>query len=274
MANPDRLSGLDASFLSLERSGAHMHVGSVLIFDGDAPRLRRVRRADRAAAAPGPALPPEARVPAALAEPAGVDRRPALQRALPRPPHRAARARGRGGAARLAGRVFAQGLDRSKPLWEMWLVDRVGDDALRVGLRRPTTRWSTGSPAWTSRPCCSTSSPIPPEPRAAAAVGAAAGAEPRRAAGRRGRRARGDAARRRCAASTTPRGGPSARSRAAAARSCGLGVDGRRGAGGRAAQPAQRARSARTGASRGSTPTSRSSRRSRARSAGPSTTSC
>ena len=33
MANPDRLSGLDASFLSLERSGAHMHVGSVLLFD-------------------------------------------------------------------------------------------------------------------------------------------------------------------------------------------------------------------------------------------------
>ena len=29
---------------------------------------------------------------------------------------------------RLAGRVFAQRLDRSKPLWELWLVDRVGDD--------------------------------------------------------------------------------------------------------------------------------------------------
>ena len=37
MANPDRLSGLDASFLSLERSGAHMHVGSVLVFEGEAP---------------------------------------------------------------------------------------------------------------------------------------------------------------------------------------------------------------------------------------------
>ena len=29
---------------------------------------------------------------------------------------------------RLAGRVFAQRLDRSKPLWELWLVDRVGAD--------------------------------------------------------------------------------------------------------------------------------------------------
>jgi diacylglycerol O-acyltransferase / wax synthase len=29
---------------------------------------------------------------------------------------------------RLAGRIFAQRLDRTKPLWELWLVDRVGDD--------------------------------------------------------------------------------------------------------------------------------------------------
>ena len=33
---------------------------------------------------------------------------------------------------RLAGRVFAQRLDRSKPLWELWLVDRVGDDRFAV----------------------------------------------------------------------------------------------------------------------------------------------
>ena len=29
---------------------------------------------------------------------------------------------------RLAGRVFSQQLDREKPLWEIWLVDDVGDD--------------------------------------------------------------------------------------------------------------------------------------------------
>ena len=33
---------------------------------------------------------------------------------------------------RLAGRVFAQRLDRSKPLWELWLVDRVGDGQFAV----------------------------------------------------------------------------------------------------------------------------------------------
>jgi diacylglycerol O-acyltransferase / wax synthase len=37
VTNPDRLSGLDASFLALEEGGAHMHVGSVLLFDGEAP---------------------------------------------------------------------------------------------------------------------------------------------------------------------------------------------------------------------------------------------
>src|ERR1700742_1653343 len=33
----DRLTGLDASFLAMERGGAHMHVGSVLLFEGPAP---------------------------------------------------------------------------------------------------------------------------------------------------------------------------------------------------------------------------------------------
>ena len=33
---------------------------------------------------------------------------------------------------RLAGRVFAQGLDRSKPLWELWLVDRVGEGSFAL----------------------------------------------------------------------------------------------------------------------------------------------
>src|SRR4051795_10293967 len=37
MAKPDRLSGLDASFLAFEKDGAHMHVGSVLLFEGPAP---------------------------------------------------------------------------------------------------------------------------------------------------------------------------------------------------------------------------------------------
>src|SRR3954454_17106689 len=37
MATSDRLTGLDASFLALEKSGAHIHVGSVLVFEGPTP---------------------------------------------------------------------------------------------------------------------------------------------------------------------------------------------------------------------------------------------
>ena len=132
MANPDRLTGLDASFLALEDGGAHMHVGSVLLFDGERARLRRVRRPGRAAARARPALPPEARVPAAAqAARSGSTTRtstPATTCATPRcPPPRA-----RPSCARLAGRVFAQRLDRSKPLWELWLVDRVGEDRFAI----------------------------------------------------------------------------------------------------------------------------------------------
>ena len=37
MANRDRLTALDTTFLHLERSGAHMHVAGILVFDGDPP---------------------------------------------------------------------------------------------------------------------------------------------------------------------------------------------------------------------------------------------
>ena len=33
--NGDRLTGLDASFLHMERAGAHMHVASTIVFEGD-----------------------------------------------------------------------------------------------------------------------------------------------------------------------------------------------------------------------------------------------
>src|SRR3954466_15087720 len=132
MANPDRLSGLDASFLSLERSGAHMHVGSVLVFDGQAPpyedfvakleqRLHLVPRYRQKLAWP----------PLAQSRPVWIDdphfnaSYHVRHTALPAPA-------GERELKALAGRVFAQGLDRSKPLWELWLVDRVEDDAFAL----------------------------------------------------------------------------------------------------------------------------------------------
>ena len=128
MSNPDRLSGLDASFLALEEGGAHMHVGSCMVFEGPAPpyeefvaqlerRLHLVPRYRQKLAfvpfdqgRPVWVDDPHFNVGyhvrhAALPEPAGMDELRAL-----------------------AGRVLSQRLDRHKPLWEIWLVDRVEGD--------------------------------------------------------------------------------------------------------------------------------------------------
>src|SRR5215207_682291 len=132
MPNPDRLSGLDASFLSLERSGAHMHVGSVLVFEGEAPDYEDL------VAAIGRRLHLVPRYRQKLAFPPMVQARPVWvddphfnagyhvrHTALPAPA-------GEAELRRLAGRVFAQRLDRAKPLWELWLVDRVGQDRFAI----------------------------------------------------------------------------------------------------------------------------------------------
>jgi diacylglycerol O-acyltransferase len=128
MKNPDRLTGLDASFLAFEEGGAHMHVGSVALFDGPSPpydefvsqlerRLHLVPRYRQKLASP----------PLVQSRPVWVDdphfnaSYHVRHTALPQPA-------GEAELRRLAGRVFAQRLDRSKPLWEIWLVDRVGDD--------------------------------------------------------------------------------------------------------------------------------------------------
>ena len=132
MTNPDRLTGLDASFLALEDGGAHMHVGSVLLFEGEPPAYDDlVAQIERRLA-----LVPRYRQ--KLAFPPLVQSRPVWiddphfnpgyhvrHTALPAPA-------GEAELRRLAGRVFAQRLDRAKPLWELWLVDRVGEDRFAI----------------------------------------------------------------------------------------------------------------------------------------------
>lgn len=122
-----RLTGLDASFLALEAGGAHMHVGSVLVFEGPAPDydafkdriargLHSVPRYRQRLAFP----------PFGVARPVWVDDPyfnvgyHVRHTALPAPA-------GEDELRALAGRVFAQQLDRDKPLWEIWLVDTMGD---------------------------------------------------------------------------------------------------------------------------------------------------
>src|SRR3954447_16972606 len=105
-----------------------MHVGSVLVFDGEAPsyedftamiesRLHQVPRYRQKLAFP----------PLAQARPVWIDDPHfnigyhVRHTALPAPASDEQ-------LRKLAGRVFSQQLDRSKPLWEIWLVNRVNED--------------------------------------------------------------------------------------------------------------------------------------------------
>ncbi len=126
MANPDRLTGLDTAFLHLEdNSTAHMHVASVMIFEGQAPtqrelvdhvlsRLHLVPRYRQRLAY----VPLDQGRPVWTDDPHFNPYYHIRHTALPRPGDEAA-------LRKLAGRLFSQRLDRSKPLWEIWLVDRM-----------------------------------------------------------------------------------------------------------------------------------------------------
>jgi len=118
----DRLSALDVSFLTNESSAAHMHVGGICIFEGPPPsyddliehirsRLHLVPRFRQKLAFP----------PAPTGRPFWIDD-PTFNlgyhvrhSALPSPGSEDQ-------LRRMAARVFSQQLDRTKPLWELWLV--------------------------------------------------------------------------------------------------------------------------------------------------------
>jgi diacylglycerol O-acyltransferase / wax synthase len=119
----NRLSGLDSAFLHLERSGAHMHVASTILFEGPPPAYEEFRDHIASRLHLVPRFRQKLRfVPLGQGRPVWVDD-PHLnlsyhvrQTALP-PPGTEAQLR------TLSARIFSQQLDRTKPLWEMWLVE-------------------------------------------------------------------------------------------------------------------------------------------------------
>jgi WS/DGAT/MGAT family acyltransferase len=121
----DRLTGLDSSFLHLEQGPAHMHVASTVLFEGPTPDYEDFRDHIESRLHLVPRFRQKLRfVPFGQGRPRWVDD-PQLNlayhirhTALPKP--------GSDEQLRiLAARIFSQRLDRSKPLWEMWLVDGV-----------------------------------------------------------------------------------------------------------------------------------------------------
>lgn len=128
----ERLTGLDTSFLHMERGGAHMHVASVSVFEGPAPSHKEFRDHIAGRLHLVPRFRQKLRfVPLDQGRPVWVDD-PYLnldyhvrQTALPAP--------GSDEQLRnLAARIFSQQLDRSKPLWELWLVEGLRDDRFAI----------------------------------------------------------------------------------------------------------------------------------------------
>jgi WS/DGAT/MGAT family acyltransferase len=123
MAHGDRLSVVDASFLAQEKDASHMHVGGVMIFDGPPvdhlelvkhieERLHLVPRYRQRLAVPRF----EMGRPMWVDDPCFNIDYHVRHTALP----------GAGtieDLRQLMGRVYSQRLDRSKPLWEIWLVE-------------------------------------------------------------------------------------------------------------------------------------------------------
>jgi diacylglycerol O-acyltransferase len=119
----DRLTAIDASFLHQEGPSSHMHVGALSMFEGPPPpytelldalreRLHLVPRYRQRLSVP----------PAGSGRPLWVDD-PSFSieyhvrhTALPAPGTEDQ-------LLRLTGRIYSQQLDRSKPLWEVWMVE-------------------------------------------------------------------------------------------------------------------------------------------------------
>ncbi len=130
--NGDRLTGLDASFLHMERAGAHMHVASVSIFEGSVPSHEEFRDHIESRLHLVPRFRQKLRtVPFGQGRPVWVDD-PFLnldyhvrQTALPAPGSEEQ-------LRNLAARIFSQQLDRTKPLWELWLVEGLDGDRFAI----------------------------------------------------------------------------------------------------------------------------------------------
>lgn len=134
----ERLSAMDAAFLEIEDANAHMHIGSVALFDtgglltesGGIDFVAVLKAAKWAMRGSERLRQRLARIPG-IGHPVWVDDQHfnllyhVRHTALPAP-----------GSIRqlkrLAGRILSQQLDRGKPLWETWYIEGVEGDRFAV----------------------------------------------------------------------------------------------------------------------------------------------
>lgn len=123
----DRLPPADAMFLHLEDDHTHMHVASVTIFEGSVDYMEALDEVRRRLHLVPRFRQKLAFVPLGLERPVWVDdphfniEYHVRHTALPAPGSEEQ-------LKRLAGRIMSQQLDRTKPLWEIWLVDKLAGD--------------------------------------------------------------------------------------------------------------------------------------------------
>ncbi len=124
----DRLSSIDASFLAQERDGSHMHIGGVMVFEGPAPRREDFEANLEARLHLVPRYRQKLSFPRfEMGRPLWVDD-PSFNLGY-HVRHTALPAPGSVEQLRLlVGRIFSQRLDRSKPLWELWIVEGFESD--------------------------------------------------------------------------------------------------------------------------------------------------
>ena len=119
----DRLTAIDASFLAQEHQASHMHVGAVILLDGSPPpredfldglepRLHLIPRYRQKLKFPSMDM----GRPFWIDDPRFNLDYHVRQTALPAPGSEEQ-------LRQLAGRIFSQRLDRSKPLWELWIIE-------------------------------------------------------------------------------------------------------------------------------------------------------
>jgi len=134
----DRLSAVDSMFLELEEARVHMHVGAVALFEAgpltnEAGELdfERVYATIDAALIESPRFRQRIRRIPLFDHPVWIDdeafnlRYHLRHTSLPRP----------GGIRQLkrqAGRIMSQKLDRSRPLWEMWVIEGIDEGRFAV----------------------------------------------------------------------------------------------------------------------------------------------
>ncbi len=128
MSRPDRLGMQDASFLYIENESSHMHIASVAIFDGPPPHADEVEAMISSKLHHVPRYRQVVRfVPLDLGSPVWCDDPHfnlgyhVRHTALPSPGSEDQ-------LQTLVGRVMSQKLDRSKPLWELWVVEGLEED--------------------------------------------------------------------------------------------------------------------------------------------------